>query len=110
MGSVVDYFKPVEGKSYCEMLQSHKLHQWSSDGKSWVVPLYHSGNVGGSNSGYPTDGRTYLSFWGRASGDTGNHGGCCHYSYTDGAAWNRAFNIFYGIGSILIFIDSSNVS
>jgi len=93
MGSVVDYFKPVEGKTYCEMLQSYKLHQWSSDGKNWVIPLYYSNHIGGSANGYPTDGRTYLSFW----GGYGNKGGCCHNSFSDTVAWKRPFNIFYGI-------------
>jgi len=93
MGSIVDYFKPVEGKSYCEMLQSHKLHQWSSDGKNWMIPLYYHHLLGGSDHGYPTDGRGFLSFW----GGNGANGGCCHHSYSDGHGWNRAFNIFYGI-------------
>ena len=100
MGSVVDYFKPVEGKTYCEMLQSHKLHQWSSDGKSWVIPLYHPSGLGGSATLYPGDGRRYLPFW----GGNGNHGGCCHNSYNDVSAWDRPFNIFYGIGSMLIIV------
>ena len=106
MGSVVDYFKPVEGKTYCEMLQSHKLHQWSSDGKNWIIPLYYHHLFGGSDHGYPTDGRGYLSFW---SGN-GANGGCCHHSYTDAHGWKRAFNIFYGIGKIVIFNRISNTN
>ena len=34
---VRDFFRPVEGASYCEMLQSHTLHEWSRDGLTWVV-------------------------------------------------------------------------
>ena len=94
MGSVVDYFKPIEGKTYCEMLQSHKLHQWSSDGKNWVIPLYYSTHIGGSDNYWPADGRSHLSFWGGG----GNLGGCCHSSFSDTSGWGRAFNIYYGIG------------
>lgn len=100
MGSVVDYFKPIERKTYCEMLQSHNLHQWSSNGKDWVIPLYHSSGRGGSTANYPSDGRKFLSFW----GGNGNRGGCCHNSYSDSSAWNKAFNIFYGIGNLIIFL------
>ena len=103
MGDVVDYFKPVEGKTYCEMLQSRLLHQWSPDGKNWVIPSYQfpTRNLGGSALGYPTDGRDYLSFWGRSNGD--QKGGCCTYNYTAGIDWNRAFIIFYGTGIFHIF-------
>ena len=97
MGSVVDYFKPVEGKTYCEMLQSNNFHEWSSNGKDWVIPLFHSDFLGGSAGKYPSDGREFLSFW----GGHGNRGGCCHNSYSYGAAWDRAFSIFYGIGNLI---------
>lgn len=32
MGAVRDFFKPTEGSTYCEMLQSSTKHQWSADG------------------------------------------------------------------------------
>ena len=66
------------------MLQSHKKHQWSSDGKNWVTPSYYSAHLGGSAVGYPTDGRSYLSFW----GGNGNQGG-----YDNG--WNKEFKLYY---------------
>ena len=94
MGSVIDYFKPINGKTYCEMLQANNLHQWSSDGKSWVIPKYHPNNLGGSLPNYPQDGRKYLSFW----GGYGSNGGCCHYSYNDKAQWHKAFKLFYAKG------------
>ena len=102
MGDVVDYFKPVEGKTYSEMLQSNLLHQWSSDGKNWVIPTYYPGadHFGGSANGYPTDGRSYLSFWGHTRGNV--YGGCCTYSYNNAVVWNKAFIIFYGIGKFHI--------
>ena len=31
IGQVADYYRPLEGRSYCEMLQSSKLHEWSPD-------------------------------------------------------------------------------
>ena len=102
MGSVVDYFKPVEGKTYCEMLQSNKLHQWSSNGKQWVIPLYYPVHFGGSAINYPADGRDFLSFWGFGAGANNNQGGCCHNSYSDVAQWLKPFNMYYGIGNILI--------
>ena len=73
MGSVVDYFKPITGKTFCEMLQSFKLHQWSSDGINWIIPAngQHTHLLGGSDKSYPTDGRVYLSFW----GGNANNGG-----------------------------------
>ena len=89
MGSVVDYYKPIPGKSFCEMLQSYNLHQWSSDGKNWVTPKHYHTHLGGSLANYPTDGRKYLSFWG------GHKGGCCYYEYNGPSAWNRAFTILY---------------
>ena len=32
MGSARDFFKPIEGASYCDMLQSSTKHRWSADG------------------------------------------------------------------------------
>lgn len=105
MGTVIDYFKPVPGITYCEMLQSYTLHQWSSDGKNWVTPIPYIGHLGGSATNYPTDGRSYLSFWGGG----GAQGGCCHYTYNDGTAWKRAFRIYYATGTnflVLLYVYS----
>lgn len=90
MGSNVDYFKPIEGKSWCEMLNARNLHLWSSDGENWVQPTYFSTHWGGSAALYPADGRNYLSFWGSAS----QVGGCCHNALADTAAWGRSFEIY----------------
>ena len=30
MGDVFDFFRPVEGATYCEMLTSHDKHEWSA--------------------------------------------------------------------------------
>ena len=107
MGSVVDYFKPVAGKSYCEMLQSYKLHQWSPDGLNWETPSYHSNHFGGSKKNFPkhnitNDERSHLSFWGINL--KGHTGGCCHYSYTDSPSWEREFALYYNAGIIYISI------
>ena len=32
MGKVRDYFKPVSGKSLCDMLTSQRNHMWSANG------------------------------------------------------------------------------
>ena len=102
MGNVIDYFKPVAGITYCEMLQSNTLHQWSSDGKNWVIPTFYGHHLGGSAKNYPTDGRGYLSFW----GGHGARGGCCYYSYNGKSGWNRAFRIYYATGTAFL-IDLS---
>ena len=94
MGSVIDYFKPIAGKTYCEMLLSFKLHEWSSDGSNWVTPKYYYAHLGGSATEYPSDGRRYLPFWGGG----GKRGGCCHYAYGDSGLWERAFKLFYAKG------------
>lgn len=98
MGKVVDYFKPIDGATFCDMLKSDHKHMWSPDGKNWQQPSYHGSALGGSKGDWPKsiDGRTYLSFWGNA-----NAGGCCHNSKNDGinsvdgAAWHRALDMYY---------------
>ena len=94
MGAVTDYFRPVQGKTYCEMLDSFKLHQWSVDGLNWITPNYYTRHKGGSARNYPNDGRQFLSFWGDRQG--GFRGGCCATSYTRASNWGKAFKLFYG--------------
>ena len=57
MGTAVDHFKPVNGASWCAMLASDNLHQWSRTGAdgSWVVPGYVGipDYNGGSATDYP---------------------------------------------------------
>lgn len=85
MGAVRDHFKPVEGATFCEMLQSNDKHQWSYNGVEWVTPVFNGGiNHGGSDPGWPLfkgraeDKRRYLSFWGIPHGSL--TGGCCSTS------------------------------
>lgn len=107
MGSVIDFFKPVENATWCDMLQSTFHHLWSPDGENWVQPSYwdYSVNVGNhavfGGSGviwllqqqYSTDHREWLSFWGTNA--TNLTGGCCHYTYSESerAGWGRAFEL-----------------
>lgn len=104
MGSVVDYYKPIPCKSFCEMLQANNLHLWSADGKNWVEPNYYAHkfykyHLGGSQDFYPSDGRQLLSFWGSRHFT----GGCCVDSYTDGSgAWKRKFDLYYALGMIIL--------
>ena len=64
MGSVVDFFRPVEGATWCEMLTSLDKHQWSSTGVdgSWLTPVYYN-STGGINGGsahwWPRDNLLY---------------------------------------------------
>jgi hypothetical protein len=95
MGEVVDFFKPIAGATFCEMLVSggpNSKHQfWNPNPMNgvpgWVVPVPFVSDTtfGGSTLGWPIlnvkqDSRKYLSFWGRGtrlSRKTGNRGGCC---------------------------------
>eukprot|EP00729_Bicosta_minor_P019610 gene19610-biopygen6557 len=43
MGEVIDFFKPVEGTSFCEMLLSNNKHKWSIDGMNWLTPAPYDG-------------------------------------------------------------------
>ena len=80
-----DFFRPVEGSNFCEMLTSYNKHQWSADGETWVdVDFYsHTNRNGGSADGWPRDKgragdeRRFLSFWGP---DDSRTGGCCSSS------------------------------
>ena len=36
MGHIIDYFRPISGYDYCDMLKSNDKHEWSADGINWV--------------------------------------------------------------------------
>lgn len=97
MGSVTDYFKPKENASYCDMLVSGGLHQWSPNGKTWMTPDSSGMKLfGGSSRNWPHavgDQRTYLSSWGSSV----HPGGCCQGKEAgDGdAAWSQSFTMEY---------------
>jgi hypothetical protein len=110
MGTVVDYFKPVEGSSWCEMLKSNNKHEWSATGVdgSWVTPDYivgNDGHLGGSSVDWPLqkvegDKRRHLSFW-SDDANVNALGGCCSTStkmYTVGnlGGWGMAFTLSFG--------------
>lgn len=86
MGAVRDLFKPVEGSTFCQMLQSNDRHQWSYDGVEWATPGSHANdkNNGGSVNYWPRDkgragdNRIFLSYWGIEHGSL--TGGCCSTS------------------------------
>ena len=102
LGDVVDYYRPIAGKTFCEMLQSNKLHQWSPDGLNWVTPAYTSlPHLGGSAIDWPADGRKYLSFW----GSNIQKGGCCisEYDKYDGRSWMLEFKLYYVSGIITLY-------
>ena len=98
MGSVVDYYRPNTGMSWCEMFTSLTAqHEFSTDGVAWVLPALNPSHYGGSpagkmlETGIPGDRRAYLSFWGSET----YKGGCCHASYSDIQKWTQAFTIYY---------------
>ena len=96
MGNNVDYFRPVEGKTFCEMVNSPNSHQWSADAVTWRTPVYTTGLAGGSAGDWPKtevlgDGRVFLPTWG------GTHpsptGGCCHNTKYDAHNWQKTFDL-----------------
>jgi hypothetical protein len=97
MGILSDYFKPIAGATFCDMLTSSNKHQWSKDGNKWVTPTYASSGLGGSSQGWPAtqdphDKRFGLPFWGVQSGTSA--GGCCAHDQTETTAtWNHSFKM-----------------
>lgn len=80
---VRDFFKPVNGANFCEMLQSNTKHQWSREGLNWITPAFYTFDLGGSadnwlKQGNVEDERMSLSFWGTNYGS--RTGGCCSSS------------------------------
>ena len=104
MSAVRDFFRPVDGASYCEMLLSHDKHQWSTNGVDWFEIEFdgYSGSNGGSavnwprNAGRIGDERAYLSFWGRDGGWTG---GCCSSSTAAAGHtnWGYPYTLSYAV-------------
>jgi hypothetical protein len=99
MGSVVDYFIP-NGVTFSTMVTTSPTtnFKWTNDfSKPFVVPVYYSGHLGGSANLWPInnvsgDSRNYLSFW---AGNSATYaGGCCHSTYSDTAAWGKAFKLW----------------
>jgi hypothetical protein len=115
--TVRDFFRPIAGAKWCDMLGSHNLHEWSPDGINWRIPEYFSdatGN-GGSARDWPKmnvegDEREFLSFWGNTNSLTARSGGCCssnahiHASTAAGSStldgfehgWGQSVVIWYG--------------
>jgi len=97
IGVVTDYFRPVTGASYCDMLTSANHHEWSNDFTTWRTPEYYFGHVGGSAADWPKnnvqgDQRKFLTFWGNGFGGSG---GCCHMTYSDIPMPGRPFTMYW---------------
>merc|ERR1719356_2185786 len=97
MGDVIDFFRPVTGATFCDMLTSSNRHEWSNDLTTWHIPDYFPAHVGGSATNWPLDNvagddRRYLSFWGDGRAGIG---GCCHNSYTDASFPGRQFTMYW---------------
>jgi hypothetical protein len=100
VGSVVDYFRPASGKSFCDMLTSHDSHEWSNDGETWYTPGYHSSQLGGSSGNWPNsnvdgDSRERLFFWGTTTAQSSKHGGWgqADLAGSVATAWYHAFSM-----------------
>ena len=111
MGSVVDYYRPTNGSTVCDMLTSNNKHQWTNweylQSSYWWTPAYHAnGHLGGSSDGWPQTyggNRLHLSFWGSTAGYLG---GCCSTTYTQAVSivpscapttdvWCKAFDLYW---------------
>eukprot|EP00040_Diaphanoeca_grandis_P014959 m.76035 g.76035 ORF g.76035 m.76035 type:complete len:276 (+) comp24851_c0_seq1:365-1192(+) len=101
MGDVHDFFRPIQGVSWCGMLTSENKHEYYN-GTDWIRPNYYAGGHFGGGT-LPKDARTdgdvrpYVSIWG--FGDArGATGGCCAYRVqTPGLEtvhWSRAFTMY----------------
>ena len=103
-----DYYKPVEGKTFCTMLQSNKEHLWTNDPtkNEYVTPTYYGSLLGGCKDNWPLnnvdgDPRRFIGFWGTdRTGQGGSDGGCCHSTKNDVAAWKRKFTMYYSGPSV----------
>lgn len=109
MGEVQDFFKPVNGSTYCEMLQAKDKHQWACDNwLTWQEPDWNESghHLGGSAPTEPywpgahsptrTDERQFLSLWGSERSD--KLGGCCATDYTGpdkDTSWGNSFTMYY---------------
>uniref|UniRef100_A0A7S3BTG6 Uncharacterized protein n=1 Tax=Haptolina ericina TaxID=156174 RepID=A0A7S3BTG6_9EUKA len=99
IGDFIDYFRPVKGKTFCEMIVSDKYHEWSYDGLQFhsLEAHYHDGNshfggaVGGTPAKLGDSSRTHVPFWGKKSSDAG---GCCQLSTTDTVGWGKPFDMY----------------
>jgi hypothetical protein len=110
IGSTRDYYKPIDGEKFCDMLNSETKHQWSPDGITWITPEYavDGYHKGGSKANWPRvhikgDDRYALSSWGHEY--SSRPGGCCSTSYSDyytqqhieGTGWGQSFSLSYGV-------------
>lgn len=108
-----DFFRPVEGSNFCEMLTSYNKHQWSADGVTWVDVGFFSAAPtpynGGSAEWWPRDKgrvgdeRKYLSFWGHDGSSV--TGGCCSSSSLSSTAGNRAWGKPFSVS--FLYVDLS---
>jgi hypothetical protein len=96
MGHNIDYYKPAYGETMCAALRSNDRFLWaSSKGGKFVAPVPYNIHSGGSQSGWPSDGRKYLPFWSQRPGTFNDgKGGCCHLTKYDKHGWGRAFKIY----------------
>lgn len=102
MGEVVDYFKPMPGKTWCEMLTSHTNHMWSptAEDGTWITPQqsqfydHHGGSFGNwPQENVEGDNRRFLSMWGTSSASLG---GCCAgKTTTNYGGWGKSFSMHF---------------
>ena len=109
MGSFVDYYFPLEGNTVCDTLLGQNFFtMWMQEpytyssvspldpaftGITMTVPFnWNFGQIGGSPSGFVSDGRNQISSWGdRYNSD--HTGGCCFSKPGQESEWFQAYTI-----------------
>jgi hypothetical protein len=116
MGTAVDYFKPVDDRTYCEMMQSNKyqLHSAYPAGpydtaagrQATILPTSTTAGMTHGYGGFiahdraedvvvtklPGDSRLMFSMWGHVT----KSGGCCVSSHAATAvSWGHSFEIAF---------------
>lgn len=103
MGQVHDFFRPIAGRTVCEMVLSSNFHEFYN-GTDWTTPSYSGCHFGGSASdsfsasNVTGDARRYLSVWGGVSPGIYSPnswiGGCCSTSYAvHFQGWGQPFTM-----------------
>lgn len=93
MGEFTDYFRPASSELFIQdVVVSKDDHLWAASYEGpYLQPVYYTDHLGGSALGWPTDGRSYLPFWGS---DSTQPGGCCISQDGGSEGWSQPFTVY----------------
>lgn len=93
MGEYTDYFRPASGELFIQdVVVSKDDHLWAAGFEGpYAQPAYYTDHLGGSALAWPTDGRSYLPFWGS---DSTLPGGCCISQPGGSEGWGQPFTVY----------------